>query len=71
MLGPGDLTTATMRLAGGTAALAYRQAIAVEGRALAVAVACAGELIQASMLVPAGAGNRPCARSAWPSTRSR
>jgi SAF domain len=50
VLGPGDLTTATMRLPGSTATLAFRQASAIEGRSLAVALQ-SGELIQGSMLV--------------------
>jgi hypothetical protein len=49
VLGPGDLTSATMRLSGGTATLAYRQTAAVEGRTLAVAVP-AGGLIQTPLL---------------------
>jgi Flp pilus assembly protein CpaB len=52
VLGPGDLTTQTMRLPGGTAALSYRQAEALIGQALAVAVQ-PGELLQRSMLAPA------------------
>ncbi len=51
VLGPNDLSTATMRLARGTTALAFRQVTSLEGRALAVAVQ-PGELVQASMLVP-------------------
>ncbi len=51
VLEPGDLTTSTMRLSPATAALAYRQAASVEGRALAVGLR-AGELLQDSMLVP-------------------
>jgi hypothetical protein len=52
VLGPGDLTTSTMRLSSATAAVAYRQEAAVEGRSLAVGLQ-AGDLIQTSMLVPA------------------
>lgn len=52
VLGPGDLTSATMRLSQGTATQAYRQAAAVEGRILAVAVP-AGGLIQTPLLASA------------------
>jgi flagella basal body P-ring formation protein FlgA len=51
VLEPGDLTTSTMRLSPATAALAYHQAVSVEGRTLAVGLH-AGELVQVSMLVP-------------------
>jgi hypothetical protein len=51
VLGPGDITSETMRLSAGPAALAYRQTSLVEGRALAVGLQ-AGELIQGPMLVP-------------------
>ena len=53
VLGPGDLTSATMRLSGDTAALAFRQVTALEGRALVIGLQ-RGELVQSSMLVPAG-----------------
>jgi hypothetical protein len=49
VLGPGDLTSATMRLSHGAAALAFRQAATVEGRTLAVTLP-AGGLIQAPVL---------------------
>jgi hypothetical protein len=52
VLEPGDLTTSTMRLSSATAALAYQQAVSVEGRSLAIGLH-AGELLQAPMLVPA------------------
>jgi Flp pilus assembly protein CpaB len=52
VLGPADLTTASMRLPSSTSALAFPQVSPVEGRTLAVAVQ-AGELVQAPMLVPA------------------
>jgi hypothetical protein len=51
VLGPGDLTTASMRLSAGPAGLAFRQTGSVEGRAVAIGLQ-AGELIQAPMLVP-------------------
>jgi Flp pilus assembly protein CpaB len=51
ILVPDDLTSSTMRLSSATGAVAYRQEAAVEGRSLAVGLQ-AGELIQASMLVP-------------------
>jgi Flp pilus assembly protein CpaB len=49
VLGPGDLTSATMRLSHDAAALAFRQAATVEGRMLAVTLP-AGGLIQAPVL---------------------
>jgi len=51
VLGPGDLSSATMRLTGDTAGMAFRQATTLEGRALAVGLQ-PGELIQSPMLVP-------------------
>ncbi len=54
VLGPEDLTSTTMRLSRPSAALSYRQAVAVEGRTLAVALP-AGALIQGPELVPARA----------------
>ncbi len=51
VLGPDDVGASTMRLSSETATGAYHQAASVEGRTLAVEVE-AGELIQASMLVP-------------------
>jgi hypothetical protein len=51
ILGPGDLTSATMRLSPSAASLAYRQPARVEGRALAVALP-AGALVQNPLLVP-------------------
>jgi hypothetical protein len=55
VLGPGDLTTATMRLPGATGAQAFRQATDLDGQTLAVAVA-PGELLQRSMLAAATGG---------------
>ena len=52
VIGPGDLTSASMRLSSSTATLAFRQIATLEGRALVVGLP-AGELIQAPMLVPA------------------
>ena len=66
VLEPGDLTTSTMRLSPATAALAYRQAASVEGRALAVGLR-AGELLQDSMLVPSS--QKPVAASGEPGGR--
>jgi SAF domain len=54
VLGPGDLASTTMRLSRPSAALSYQQAVAVEGRTLAVALP-AGALIQGPELVPARA----------------
>src|SRR4029077_2148445 len=51
VLGPGDVTSATMRLSRSAASLAYRQVDTVEGRALAVALP-AGALVQNPVLVP-------------------
>jgi hypothetical protein len=51
VLDPTDLASTTMRLSRSSAALSYRQAAAVEGRALAVALP-AGALIQGPELVP-------------------
>jgi Flp pilus assembly protein CpaB len=52
VLGPADLTSATMRLSRSAAGLAFRQATAAEGRALAVALP-AGALVEVPELVPA------------------
>lgn len=54
VLGPANLTTATMRLPSSTSALAFQQPSSIDGRTLAVAVQ-PGELVQASMLEPATA----------------
>jgi hypothetical protein len=54
VLDPADLTSTPMRLSPSSAALSYRQAAAVEGRALAVALP-AGALIEGPELVPARA----------------
>ena len=54
VLGPGDLSSATMRLSPASAALAYRQPADVEGRSLAVALP-AGALVENPELVPAHA----------------
>jgi Flp pilus assembly protein CpaB len=54
VLSPGDLGSATMRLSRASAALAYRQPAAVEGRSLAVALP-AGALVESPELVPVGA----------------
>jgi hypothetical protein len=51
VLEAGDLTTSTMRLSPATEALAFRQAVSVEGRTLAIGLR-AGELLQVPMLVP-------------------
>jgi hypothetical protein len=52
ILGPGDLTSATMKLSRSAASLAYGQPALVEGRALAVALP-SGALVQNPVLVPA------------------
>jgi Flp pilus assembly protein CpaB len=52
VLGPGDLSTATMRLSRSSSALTYRDPAAVEGRSLAVALP-AGALVESPELVPA------------------
>jgi Flp pilus assembly protein CpaB len=59
VLGPDDVTSATMRLSKSAAVLAYRQVAVVEGRALAVALP-AGALVQNPVLVPSG--QRPTMR---------
>jgi flagella basal body P-ring formation protein FlgA len=51
VIGPADVTSATMRLSRSAAALAYRQPLSVEGRTLAVALP-AGALIESAVLVP-------------------
>jgi Flp pilus assembly protein CpaB len=51
VLAPADLASATMRLSGSPAAEAFRQAAAVEGRTLAVALP-SGALVEAPELVP-------------------
>jgi hypothetical protein len=53
VIGPGDTTTIRVGLPGGSRDSAFRQSAMVVGRALAVPVA-SGELIQSSMLTPAG-----------------
>ena len=53
ILVPSDLTASTMRLSGSSAALAFRQPEAVEGRALAVALP-KGALLENPELVPSG-----------------
>ena len=52
ILSPADLTSSTMRLSRSSAALAFRQPEAVEGRALAVALPT-GALVESPELVPA------------------
>jgi Flp pilus assembly protein CpaB len=49
IIGPGDLTTASVQLPSGTSAEAFRQAAPVIGRSVLVTVA-PGELIESSML---------------------
>ena len=53
VIGPGDTTTARIGLTGSSRDAAFRQSAVVVGRALAVPVET-GELIQSSMLNPAG-----------------
>jgi hypothetical protein len=59
ILGPDDITSATMKLSRSAALLAYRQTVLVEGRALAVALP-AGALVQNPVLVPSS--QRPARR---------
>jgi hypothetical protein len=59
ILGPGDVTSSSMRLSRPAALLAYRQVALVEGRTLAVALP-AGALVQNPVLVPSG--QRPAMR---------
>jgi Flp pilus assembly protein CpaB len=51
LLGPGDLTSSTMRLSRSSAAVAFRQPVAVEGRTLAVPLP-SGALLESAELVP-------------------
>jgi Flp pilus assembly protein CpaB len=53
ILGPEDLTTSTMRLPRATGTLAFHQSSVLLGRTLAVGVQ-PGELVQSTMLAPAG-----------------
>ncbi|HET9078118.1 MAG TPA: SAF domain-containing protein [Acidimicrobiales bacterium] len=53
VIGPGDTATGTFSLAAGTRARSFRDGSSLIGRSLSVSVAT-GELIQASMLTPAG-----------------
>lgn len=59
VIGPGDLTTASLGLSGATEAGAFRQTSALIGRTVSVPLS-AGQLIEAPMLsAPSGTGLRP------------